>query len=331
MKRHLSFFIKFFIGCDVVIDYPRKKLLTTSQATYSGRFFIFTTTNKKGTPEFDKILSLSNSYNVIVKGISSKIECSVENISIIYSLNLSYLKIQIDSENRSFQKGEGIEIISQETGIKIVENFVDNVGIEIINPGNGYAIGDKILISNTNVIGTAKVKTLKEGSISDLEIASGGSGYAIGDQILTSPRSKGHSFSAVVSKIDRTGNFISIPFHSSHNLSSGDFTVEAWIFMPSSISDAIICSNKPSLINSGWTFKVNGSRKLVFQIFGSVTSTSISTRIIRNNEWVHVAASRTGNTIRLFVDGIKSSQDTVSSGITSTDGIKIRKRVCWLH
>lgn len=307
----------------MLIDYPRKKLLTTSQATYSGRFFIFTTTNKKGTPEFDKILSLSNSYSIIVKGISSKVECAVENISIIYSLNLTYLKIQIDSENRSFQKGEGIEIISQETGTKIVENFVDNIGLEIENPGKNYAIGDKIIISNTNVIGTAKVKTLKEGSISDLEIGSGGTGYALGDQILTSQRSKGHSFSAVVSKIDRSNNYLSCPFHSSLDLTSGNFTIEAWLFMPASISDAIICSNKSSSINSGWTFKVDGSRKLVFQIFGVTTSTSISTRIIRNNAWVHVAASRTNNSIRLFVDGVKSSQDIISSGIASSSDLKI--------
>lgn len=305
------------------IDYPRKFLLIPSQATYSGRYFICTTTNHYGTPEFDRILSLSDSYELVVKGVSSKVECSVESISLIYSLNSTYLRIQIDAPYRFFQKGEGIEIYSQSSGVSVVENFVDNVGVEITQPGKGYAIGDKVLISNTRVIGNARVKTLKEGSVSDIVIISGGDGYAVGDQILTAPRSKGHSFSAVVSQVDTSENYLSIPNHTGFDLTSGDFTIEAWIYMPVSISDAILCTNQHPTENKGWTFKVLGSRKLAFQMFGVANFTFTSTRKIRSSRWTHVAVTRSANTVRLFVDGVESSNNTVSSGIPSPEDLRI--------
>lgn len=316
-----KFLFKIIYGCDITIDYPRKRMLIPSQASYSGRYFIFTTTQNVGTSAFETILGLSDSYDLILKGISSKTECSVESISIVHSKDLTYLKIQIDESYRVFQKGEGIEIISQSTGIKIIENFVDNLGISIINPGKGYKIGDKIIIDNAQILGNARVKTLKEGSISDIQIDNGGNGYSVGDQILTGKRTKGHSFSAVVSKVDNSNNYLEIPSISEFDLTQGDFTIEMWINMPTSISDSILLSNK--LLNTGWTLKTDGINKLVFILHGNTNQVFTSTRSVQFNKWSHIAVTRQGNTLKTFIDGTKTSEDSITDGVLSNSPLRI--------
>lgn len=322
-EESFKFLFKILYNCDLSIDYPRKRMLIPSQAVYSGRYFIFTTTHNYGSSNFNTLLGLANSYDLTLKGISSKTECAIESISILHRLNLNYLKIQIDTPYREFQKGEGIEITSLSTGIKIVENFVDTINLEVNEPGKGYKVGDTITISNSQVLGSARVKTLKDGSISSITVNSGGTGYAVGDQILSDPKSKGHSFSAVVSKVNNSGNYLSVPFNSSLDLSSGDFCIETWLYMPFSNIDSVICSGKNPNSNTGWDFKINGNRNLLFTMYGVSSQIVSSTKIIQSNKWTHIAATREGNSLRLFIDGVLSSNKTISSGISASSPIKI--------
>jgi hypothetical protein len=84
----------------------------------------------------------------------------------------------------------------------------------------------------------------------------------------------------------------------------GDCTLEAWIYRSASGADAIM-SCQPN-VNSGWLFFVNASDQLVFNIAlgaGAVAS-CVSQTTVPVAQWVHVAATLQGNTMRVFINGV---------------------------
>jgi hypothetical protein len=321
-EASFKFIFKLVYGSDLKIGYPRTSMLSPSQATYSGRNFIFVTANNRDTSLFERITTEIPRYGVRIHGVASKGDAGVESFSLVYTSHQVYLKIQIDNPHQTFQKGEGVEITSQLTNEKMIENFVDTCEFEIIDPGFGYHVGDQLNVSNYQVPGQAFVKTTISGSISDLQINDGGVNYAVGDTIQTSQLSKGHSFSAVVSRVDTSNNYLSIPNHTSLNLNTGNFTVEMWVNPGHSIEDMVLCSNKSPNANNGWTLKLDANHRLHFQLFGMVTTTTFSTRSVRY-KWSHIAVAREGNTIRLFIDGTQVSDDVATNGTASTQSLRI--------
>lgn len=207
-EKSFKFLFRLFFNADVTIDYPRKKLLTSSMASYSRRFFIFTSANHRNEQAYREILQAGDQFNVLVTGVSSHTTCSVESIHPLVSRGKFYLKIQIDSDLHQFFPYEGIEISIPERNIKIIESVMSVVDFNISNRGSGYAIGDQIKVSGCGVKGRIQVKTLVEGSIQNLIISNPGTGYQVGDTIVAQKTAKGHSFSAIVYKVGNSGEIL---------------------------------------------------------------------------------------------------------------------------
>jgi hypothetical protein len=207
-EKSFKFLFRLFFNADVTIDYPRKKLLTASMASYSRRFFIFTSATQRNEQAYREILQAGDKFNVLVTGVSSHTTCGVESIHPLVSRGKFYLKIQIDSDLHQFFPYEGVEISIPESNTKIIESIMSIVDLDISNRGSGYAIGDQIKVSGCGANGRVQVKTLVEGSIQNLIISNPGTGYQIGDTIVAQKTVKGHSFSAIVYRVGNAGEIL---------------------------------------------------------------------------------------------------------------------------
>lgn len=110
-------------------------------------------------------------------------------------------------------------------------------------------------------------------------------------------------------------NYLTTPDNVGFQFGTGAFTMEAWIYLiskPRNIA-AIIATNTASFTTGSYYFVVDSSNKLQFG--GSGVSALISTSTISTGQWYHVAASRSGTTTRIFING--TLEDTETSDTTS--------------
>lgn len=93
---------------------------------------------------------------------------------------------------------------------------------------------------------------------------------------------------------------------------TGDFTIESWVKTSVSPANAkhITSRGISTSANSSWFFYMASDGRLAFWCRGAIKV--ISTTLINNNAWRHVAVSRNGVKIRLFIGG--SIENTVVDG-----------------
>lgn len=118
---------------------------------------------------------------------------------------------------------------------------------------------------------------------------------------------------------DGTGDYLTAPYSASLDLTQGNFTVEAWVYRSvAGTVDGIICqrpSGSPS--TTGWAFRINAANTL--QFFYTSGSTVTSTATIPSGVWTYVAATRSGGTTYLFIDGQLTTSASFSNGTSAAN------------
>lgn len=112
------------------------------------------------------------------------------------------------------------------------------------------------------------------------------------------------------------------------NLASGDFTIEAWIYVTSLVTARTICQKDQSFGTTfpSYNFGVNANGSIQGGV-GTGASAGYSQNItsavslIAVNTMYHVAFTRSGTTLRLFIDGAQVQSGTQTG--TPTDGGKV--------
>lgn len=133
----------------------------------------------------------------------------------------------------------------------------------------------------------------------------------------------------------------SVPASADFNFGTGDFTIEAWVFItgdsavaPNGARTAAIVSNFSSGSGGGFSFVIHSDADSTglgvnfgIRDNSSVTVASVTGLYnIAKNTWVHVAVSRINGVINTFVSGILLNSASAPQTISATNPIKIGGR-----
>jgi hypothetical protein len=124
---------------------------------------------------------------------------------------------------------------------------------------------------------------------------------------------------------DGTGDYLTVPYAQDWNLAAVDFTIESWI-RTSDTSSAY-----PSFVGrwqgtgeANWDFRhrsvdIGNVVVFVYSVDGTnpvIVQTNVS---VTDGEWHHVAACRSGSSLRLFVDGVLSATHSIGNSVISNN------------
>jgi hypothetical protein len=119
---------------------------------------------------------------------------------------------------------------------------------------------------------------------------------------------------------DGTGDYLLAPVDANpyYNFGTGDFTVECWFYANSlSATDyaALLGCNNAGAGNNEWAAYVRSNGIFFYGSSGTLTGVAGT---INTGTWYHYAASRSGNTLRIFLNGTQTTSATVTGSYTNS-------------
>jgi hypothetical protein len=126
---------------------------------------------------------------------------------------------------------------------------------------------------------------------------------------------------------DGTGDYLTAPDSADFALGSGDFTIECWFKLGSTgTTKAFVSHRDSSTSNFAWLFYTSSSNAVGLSISTSGTSQAAiayKSYTQETTEWHHVAAVRSGNTLRIYLDGVAGGTDADVTGMSIYDSTTV--------
>lgn len=140
---------------------------------------------------------------------------------------------------------------------------------------------------------------------------------AYGNAQVSTTESK---FGGAGGKFDGNGDYVQITSATALELGGGDWTIELWYYHDggNQIFAGLVGKGEVSSTTSdAWSLEFGGPG-LIFVPWAN-NNTTVQCSLPSNNAWHHVAVTRNGSTMRLFVDGVQESSTTVSFTISTNN------------
>lgn len=134
---------------------------------------------------------------------------------------------------------------------------------------------------------------------------------ANGNAQVSTAQSKWGGASAL---FDGANDNLTVPNNAGFDFGSGDFTIECWFRLSAASSDQALLEYRASSAARGWVFYVNSSNFPTLLCGDSNTASwevfLNSSTTVSADTWYHFAATRSGSTFRIFLDGTQVGSST---------------------
>jgi hypothetical protein len=122
---------------------------------------------------------------------------------------------------------------------------------------------------------------------------------------------------------DGTGDYLSVPANADWAFGTGDFTLEAWVYLTANqVASATILGNNSN--PNGWFLAFNTSpsnNSVIVTNFNTVFITSSSA--VPTGAWTHIATVRSGTALTLYFNGVSVGSATNSSTLGDASAVAL--------